>query len=242
MGTKEIIASIEQFETTFDTYHQAIQKNIEDNIQNVSIAWKKMKMEQEENEKLLAKIREQNSEITELRTKAEGLDKKIEELKSIKDDLTSKVTEFNTNLEKITSDLKKPQFELETLSSKLNDINEKINNKEKEKTTLDQKKIDNESRESNLEAMHSKRMEEVNAKIEELTQNSFFTNFIINNSDEEIHEVGILSAIFLKGSCKLDDLKKDLDVPPIMATRTIKQLAVKGIINLDEDTNTISLP
>jgi Mn-dependent DtxR family transcriptional regulator len=45
-----------------------------------------------------------------------------------------------------------------------------------------------------------------------------------------------------QGSAKLDDLKKLLDVPPIMAIRTIKQLAVKGIINLDENTNTVTLP
>jgi len=44
------------------------------------------------------------------------------------------------------------------------------------------------------------------------------------------------------GSCNLDELKKLLDVPPIMAVRTIKQLAVKGIINLDEQTNIVTLP
>ena len=45
-----------------------------------------------------------------------------------------------------------------------------------------------------------------------------------------------------KGEAKLDDLKKLLDVPPIMAVRTIKQLAVKGILNLDESTNRVTLP
>jgi len=38
-----------------------------------------------------------------------------------------------------------------------------------------------------------------------------------------------------QGSCNLDELKKLIFIPPIMAVKTIKQLAVKGIINLDED-------
>ena len=65
---------------------------------------------------------------------------------------------------------------------------------------------------------------------------------MIENSEEEIPEVDIIATIMAQGSCNLDELKKLLDVPPIMAVRTIKQLAVKGIINLDENTNIITLP
>ena len=60
--------------------------------------------------------------------------------------------------------------------------------------------------------------------------------------DEEIHEVDIIATIMDKGEAKLDDLKKLLDVPPIMAVRTIKQLAVKGILNLDENSGRVTLP
>ncbi len=242
MGSKEVISSIGQFENAFDAFNQALERNVKEITQNVSSIWKTMKVEQEENEKLLATIQEQNSEITELRTNAESLDKKIEELKGIKDDLASKIMELNTDFEKTTSDLKKPQFELENLTSKLETVNEKITTKETEKTKLDQKKIDNENRETELTNSHAKRMEEVKKRIVELKKNNFFTNFLIENSEEEIHEVGIISVIFLKGTCKLDDLKKELDVPPIMAVRTIRQLALKGIINLDEDTDMVSLP
>ena len=75
-----------------------------------------------------------------------------------------------------------------------------------------------------------------------MRQENFFTSYHIENSDEEIHEVDIIATIMEKGSAKLDDLKKLLDVPPIMAVRTIKQLAVKGILNLNENTNTVTLP
>jgi DNA-binding MarR family transcriptional regulator len=75
-----------------------------------------------------------------------------------------------------------------------------------------------------------------------LKRANFFTSFIIENSDEDLPEVDIISTIMSQGSCNLDELKKLLDIPPIMAVRTIKQLAVKGIINLDENTNIITMP
>lgn len=242
MSAKEILALIEQFETQFDTYHQLLNKHSEDIVQNLSNTWKSMKTVQAENEKLLEKIREQNSEITSLRTESEGLDKKLEDLKATKDELTSKITELTTTLETTTNDLKKPQFELETLTSKLDSVNEQITSKESEKTTLDQKKVDNESRESDLKANYANKMAELDKNINESKQMSFFASFLMENSDEEIHEVDILATIMGKGSVNLDDLKKQLDVPPIMAVRTIKQMAVKGIINLNEDTNEVTLP
>ena len=85
-------------------------------------------------------------------------------------------------------------------------------------------------------------MDGLEAKIDQLRQANFFTAFLIENSDEEIHEVDIIATIMDRGEAKLDDLKKLLDVPPIMAVRTIKQLAVKGILNLDESTGRVTLP
>ena len=64
----------------------------------------------------------------------------------------------------------------------------------------------------------------------------------MEHSDQDIHEVDILASIIELGTCKLDEVKKQLDIPPIMAVRTIKQLALKEIINLNEDTNEITLP
>jgi chromosome segregation ATPase len=242
LSAKDILALIEQFETSFDTYQQLLKKNSEDIIQNLSNTWKSMKTVQAENEKLKEKIREQNSEITSLRTESEGLDKKLEDLKATKDELTSKITELTTTFETTTNDLKKPEFELETLTSKLNSINEQITAKETEKTTLDQKKVDNETRESDMKADYAKKMADLEKEINESKQMSFFTSFLMENSDEEIHEVDILATIMEKGKANLDDLKKQLDVPPIMAVRTIKQMAVKGIINLNESTNEVTLP
>lgn len=242
MSSKELLSLIEQFESSFDAYQQVLKKSEEEIVKQLSVAWKKLKNEEAENEKLIVKISEQNSKLTELRTTSEGLDTKIAELKAKKDELTSKNTELNNDFEKISNDLKKPQFELETLTSKLDTVNEKITSKETEKTTLDQKKIDNEHRDQELKETHTKRMENLSSKLNALKQSNFFTSFVMDNSEEEIHEVGILASIMETGSVKLEDLKKALDVPPIMAVRTIKQLALKGIINLDEDTNIVTMP
>ena len=213
MSSKEILSFIEQFETAFDTYSQQMQKNNDTIIQNLSKAWKKMKLVQAENEKLIEKIREQNSEITGLRTEFEGVEKKLTETKEKKDELSAKITELTTTLETTTSDMKKPEFEFETLISKVNSINEQITTKESEKTTLDQKKVDNEHLEQNMKDDYTKRMAELDKEVAELRKSSFFTSFIMENSDEEIPEVDVLATIMEKGKSGLDELKKLMDIP-----------------------------
>lgn len=242
MSSKEILSNIEQFETAYDTYWQLLQKNNEDVLAQLKSAWRSMQAEQKEVDIINEKLSSQNSELTELRTKSEELDKIVEGLKTKKDELTSKISELSTALETTIHDSKTPEFELNNLEEKLVTVNDKITAKDSEKTSLDQKKVGNENRENELNSSHSKKMEELEKKITQMKLENFFTSFLIDNSDEEIHEVAIIATIMEKRSVKLDELKKLLDVPPIMAVRTIKQLAVKGIINLDENTNIITMP
>jgi len=240
---KDILGSIEQLEKFFDEYQQAFQKNSENIIQNLSSTWKLMKLEHDDLQKIENNIEIQKNELTGLKIKSDDLNKKIESLKSTKDESLSKVSELKGTLERINDDLKTPKVELENLLSKLNTINEKIASKELEKSQLDQKKIDNENRENQLKTTYSEqKMEDLNKKLTHLKRDNYFTSFLIENSKEEISEVDIIATIMTQGSCNLDELKKLLDVPPIMAVRTIKQLAVKGIIKLDEDTNIITMP
>jgi len=242
MSSQEILTLIEQFETAFDTYWQILQKHNEEVLSQLKEAWRSMQAEQKEEDGIKEKLSAQNSELTELRTKSEELDTNIDGLKAKKDELASKISELTNTLETTINDLKTPQFELDSLKSKLEGINEKITTKETEKTSLDQKKVENENREVELRNIYLKKTDELESKIDQMRQENFFTSFLIENSEEEVHEVDIIATIMEKGEAKLDDLKKLLDVPPIMAVRTIKQLAVKGILNLDENTNKVTLP
>ncbi|GAG10263.1 unnamed protein product, partial [marine sediment metagenome] len=193
--------------------------------------------------KLEEKIEIQNNELTELKTKSDDLEKKMDVLKSSKNDLLAKSSELQKSLEQISDDLKGPKLELEDLQSKLKIVNDKIVTKETDNNLLDQKKIDNENRERHLRTEYTEdKMKDLDLKLVHLKRNNYFTSFLIENSEEEISEVDILATIIAQGSCNLNELKKLLSVPPIMAVRTIKQLAVKGIINLDEDTNIITMP
>ncbi|MHA2006733.1 MAG: hypothetical protein ACXABO_12935 [Promethearchaeota archaeon] len=242
MSSQEILSLIEQFETAFDTFWQVLQKNNEEVLSQLRSAWRSMQAEQKEGETIKEKLSVQNSELTELRTKSEELDRTIDGLKSKKDELTTKISELSTTLETAINDLKGPQFELSNLEEKLSTVNEKITSKDSEKTSLDQKTVENENRESELKNSYEKRMSDLETRINQVRKENFFTSFLIEHSDEEIHEVNIIATIMEKGSAKLDDLKKLLDVPPIMAVRTIKQLAVKGILNLDESSGNVTLP
>lgn len=242
MSSQGILALIEQFETAYDTYWQVLQKHNEEVLSQLREAWRFMQAEQKEEESIKDKLSIQNSELTELRTKSEELDRTIDGLKEKKDELNTKISELTNTLETSVNDLKKPAFELTQLDDKLSSVNEKITSKEEEKTVLDQKTVENENREIELKNTYQKKMDELEAKIDQLRQQNFFTSFLIENSDETIVEVDIIATIMDQGEGKLDDLKKLLDVPPIMAVRTIKQLAVKGILNLDENTGKVTLP
>jgi len=240
---KNVLGLIEQLESTFDQYLQSFKKNTDEILNNLGNSWKNMKLEQEEIKKIEDNIDNQKSVITELKIKLEEIDKKAEGLKTTKEELTSKITKLTNNLNRLQSDLEAPIMELNDITSKLNSINDKTTLKENEKNALEQKKIDNENKESRLKTLYTEeKMQDLNSKLAQLKRNNFFTSFLMENSEEEIPEVDIIATIMTQGSCNLDELKKLLDVPPIMAVRTIKQLAVKGIINLDDNTNIITLP
>ena len=240
---KDILGSIEQLEKYFDEYQQTFQKNSENIIQNLSLTWKRMKSEQDDVRKLEEKIEVQNNELTELKIKSEDLDKKLESLRSSKNDLQLKNNEAMKSFEQVKDALKAPKLELENILSKLNSVNQKIATKENDNSQLEQKKIDNENQEKQLRTTYTEeKMRDLDLKLNLLKRNNYFTSFLIENSKEEISEVDIIATIMSQGSCNLDELKNLLSVPHIMAVRTIKQLAVKGVINLDEDSNVITMP
>ncbi|MHA1670217.1 MAG: hypothetical protein ACTSV5_06510 [Promethearchaeota archaeon] len=240
---KDVLGLIEQLESTFDEYLQSSKKNTDEILKNLGNSWKNLKLEQVEIKKIEENIESQKSSLTELKIKLEEIDKKVDGLKANKEEFTSKITELMNTLERLQSDLKGPKMELNDVTSKLNSINDKIIVKESEKNALEQKKINNENKESRIKTMYTEeKMQDLNYKLAQLKRNNFFTSFLMENSEVEIPEVDIIATIMTQGNCNLDELKKLLDVPPIMAVRTIKQLAVKGIINLDEDTNIITIP
>jgi chromosome segregation ATPase len=242
MSAEEILAQIEQFETAFDTFNQKTQANIKEFSEKLASIWKNVKSLKGENMKLEETIKTQEADLMAIRTESESLDKNIQELKSTKDELTTKCTELSTELERLNSNQKEPEFQLTNLTTKLSEVNERITSRESEKTTLDQKKVENSQREEQKKKEYQQKLEEVEKRIKTLKDQNFFTSFVIENSDQDIFEVDILATILEKGKCNLNEIKKQLDVTPIMAVRTIKQLAVKDIIKLDEDTNEISMP
>lgn len=242
MTAEEILAQIEQFETAFDTYNQKMQSNMKEFSEKLSSIWKNMKILKDENSALVETIKEQDANLMTLGTESESLDKKIQELKTNKDELSSKCSKLSTELEQHTSKQKEPEFKLINLHSKLSKVNEGIINRESEKNKLEQKKLENIQLEQQKKDDFEQKSVEIEKRIGKLKEQNFFTSFIIENSDQDIFEVDIIATILEKGKCNMNEMKKQLDLTPIMAVRTIKQLAVQGIIDLNEDTNEIALP
>ncbi len=242
MSAEEILAQIEQFETAFDAYNQKMQSNMKEFSEKLSSIWKNMKILKDENSALVETIKEQDANLMTLGTESESLDKKIQELKTSKEELTSKCSELSTELERLTSKQKEPEFKLINSHSKLSKVNEGIETRESEKNQLEQKKLENIQLEQQKKDEFEQKSVEIEKRIGKLRKQNFFTSFVIENSDQDIFEVDILATILEKGKCNMNEMKKQLDLTPIMAVRTIKQLAVQGIINLNEDTDEISLP
>jgi len=86
----------------------------------------------------------------------------------------------------------------------------------------------------------SKKIDNEKQQISEFKKNYFFTSFLIDHS-EKIPELDIITSLIENKQCNLDELKNTIDLPPILAIRTIKQMAIKQIIDLDEDNNIVSL-
>ena len=128
------------------------------------------------------------------------------------------------------------------LHSKLSKVNEGIEKRESEKNQLEQKKLENIQLEQQKKDEFEQKSVEIEKRISKLREQNFFTSFVIENSDQDIFEVDIIATILEKGKCNLNEMKNQLDLTPIMAVRTIKQLAVQGVIDLNEDTNEIALP
>ena len=61
MGSQEILALIEQFETAYDTYWQVLQKHNEEVLSQLREAWRFMQAEQKEEETIKDKLSAQNS-------------------------------------------------------------------------------------------------------------------------------------------------------------------------------------
>ncbi|MFX0027100.1 MAG: hypothetical protein ACFE8M_11870 [Candidatus Hermodarchaeota archaeon] len=189
---------------------------------------------------------ELKSEINTLKDSYNKLDKSLNESKEDLETIKSKLKTMETNLSAKESEkevLEQNRSENEekyksTLSAHSRELDEfKIKNennlKEFDQVGLNQI---NEIREK-----WSKKLEEAENLFNEFKRNNFFTLFLLEDSDEKIQELKIITILMEKQNSNLDDLKRQIDLPPILAVRTIKQMEVKGLLKVDEESNIVSL-
>lgn len=189
---------------------------------------------------------ELKSEINTLKDSYNKIDKNLSECK---EDLES----IKSKLKTVGSNLSAKESEKEVLEQKRRDNEEKHRNVlSAHSKELDEFKIKNEinlkefdqvglNKIKEIKDRWSKKLEEVEKQFNEFKRNDFFTLFLIENSDEKIPELDIITMLIEKQNCSLDELKKHIDLPPILAVRTIKQMEVKELLKIDEESNTVSL-
>lgn len=210
--------------------------------------------------KLQIQFEELNKNIQNLKRKKNEIVLEIENLEKIEHKLDNELVkrnkelqEYKTELMKVVSNISAKKSEKEVLEQK-----KKINeDKYKEALMIHSKnfedfKIENEKKIKELELMSLKKMEdlkngwsnkvpEMESEFTEFKKNNFFTIFLIENLDKKIPEFEIILKLIESEFCNLDDLKSQLELPPILALRTIKQMQVKDLLKIDEEYNTVTL-
>jgi len=192
------------------------------------------------------RIDELKLEINTLKDSYGKIDKNLSECKEDLENIKSK-------LKTVESNLSAKESEKEVLEQKRRDNEEKRRNAvSAHSKELDEFKIKNEKNLKEFDQMGlnqikeikdrmSKKLEEVEKQFNEFKRNYFFTLFLIENSDEKIPELEIITILMEKQNCNLDELKQQIDLPPILAVRTLKQMEVKELLKIDEESKTVSL-
>ncbi|MFX1495897.1 MAG: hypothetical protein ACFFBH_00075 [Promethearchaeota archaeon] len=210
--------------------------------------------------KLQIQFEELNKNIQNLKRKTREVVLEIENLEKIEHKLDNELVksnkelqEYKTELMKVVSNISAKKSEKEVLEQK------KKSNEDKYKEALmnhsknfEDFKIENEKKIKELESMSLKKMEdlkngwsnkvlEMESEFAEFKKNNFFTIFLIENLDKKIPEFEIILKLIESEFYNLDDLKSQLELPPILALRTIKQMQVKDLLKIDEEYNTVTL-
>ena len=187
---------------------------------------------------IYSNISNKESEIMTLLKKKQNNEKKNKELT---EENSKKLQEFNSKhsheFEKLRLNHSQELEELKTIySKKIEDIKKEKNDK------LEIFKGDYEKDFYEFIEEWPKIIEELKDNARNFEKNNFFLLFLIDNSKGKIPEFEILEKVVEKEKYLLEDLKKNIDIPPILTVRIIKQLAAKNIIEFNEKTNEISFP
>ncbi|MFX1315422.1 MAG: hypothetical protein ACFE9T_06125 [Promethearchaeota archaeon] len=169
-----------------------------------------------------------------IKTREEQENYKIE-MKNLKSNISAKESEKGVLEQKKNNNEQKKNEILLEMSKKLESIKEDHFNK------IEKFKEECSNKFEELKFSWSKKLDDEKYQISKFSKENFFTSFLIDHTDEKIPELDIITTVIEKKQCNLDDLKNTIDIPPILALRTIKQMALKKIIHLDEDTNIVSV-
>jgi chromosome segregation ATPase len=193
-------------------------------------------------------------------TKIEELEKKIKESNGLLGNLEVKLNKAKDEMENLSSQLKNSESKLKAKQSEKSvleqkrKINEEKKNelisqlsikrdksKEEYNQKLDLFKIERSNKVEALNDSWTNKISHLNQQLDQFKKDNFFLMFLTENEEEKIPELEILVNLLKKEQWNLDDLKNGIDLPPILAIRIIKQMAIKNIVNFDEENNTVSI-
>ncbi|MFX0032938.1 MAG: hypothetical protein ACFE8E_06330 [Candidatus Hodarchaeota archaeon] len=223
---------------------------LEDEVRDLDTNLFKLQIQYEELNKNIQNLKKKTNEII---LEIENLEKTYNKIDNELLESNKELQEYKLELAKVVSNISAKESEKEVLEQK------KKNNEDKQKQVLtihsknlEEFKIENEKKVKELDSMNLKKIEdskkdcsnkilEMEDEFTEFKSNNFFTLFLIENSDDKIPEFEIILKLIESQIYNLDDLKNQIELPPILALRIIKQMQAKDILKIDEEYNTVSL-
>ena len=191
-----------------------------------------------------------NSQITEQEAKISSLQEEISSQANLKEELIRKQANTaeelqmkNSRSEEIQTDKNNITEAIQTINNEINNLKSEITQKRERIASLTKENQDIEIKlKTEIETKEAENAE-LRKELETLKADNAVISFLLEESAEDIPEVGILAAVMKLERTSKEELKKTLEglISPVIITRTLGRMAEKNLLNYDESNDVISI-
>ena len=221
---KEFLSSkLESIIEEINTSNKAVE-NLEKDLKNIENRIKKYDAQIVE---LKERRRNLEQTVKDLNLEIEGTKNKIVGLRDKLSNVKAKLEEANKELVQLKNENESKKKELEELNQKVRQLEEEV---------IRIKKANEEEF-----AEKSVGLNKIREELNKLAKENAVVDFILAEGSYTTPEVEILTILFQTKVSSIEEIKREVKVPPVMTVRTIRKLAEKNILSYDESTGQVKL-
>lgn len=170
------------------------------------------------------------------------LEQRISSLKSSTSEKTQQITTLTSQKNDLSSRKSSLLQELRQKQDEFQRLTQVISSIEDELAALQQQLAAVEARKEQMIQEKEAQLKELEDKLSKAKDENPIAHFLVYESDVELPAVELLAVILQNnGTLSVDDIKREVDLPPVVVTSQLKRMAQKGVIRLDETTGDVFL-